>query len=131
MAKKILSRLSPAELEIMNLVWQKGEITINETLGHINALRANPLQRSTMQVQIMRLENKGWLIRRQDGHRLFFRPTRQREETVPSLVEDLARRAFNGSCTELVRCMFTQKKVSRDDLRQLRALIDKAERGDL
>jgi hypothetical protein len=40
-AKKRNRKLSPANLEIMKVVWEKGDVTINDVVEAINANRKN------------------------------------------------------------------------------------------
>ena len=67
MAKKRDRKLSPANLEIMKVVWEKGEVTINEVVAVINARRKNKIRRTTVQVQMNRLEDYGWLKHTERG----------------------------------------------------------------
>jgi predicted transcriptional regulator len=128
-SKPKLASLSNAELGIMDLAWDKGEITIWHALQHVNSQRAEPLQRATVQVQMQRLEAKGWLTHREERNTFIFRPTRPREETIPSILEDMVSRVFKGSCTGLVRCLFEHRKISKTEIEQLRQLIREAERN--
>ena len=80
MEKGSLPRLTPAEFEIMNAVWKAGELTVTEILREVNAEHDRNLSRSTIQVQVGRLEEKGWLIHRQEGNKFIFQATTPRKE---------------------------------------------------
>lgn len=124
-----LGKLSPAEFEIMEAVWaHSGESGITEVLQRVNAVReGEPLKRATVQVQLRRLEEKGWLKHREDGRRFFYSATAGREVASATLAGDLTERVFDGSCAELVRCLFDHQDVSSDEIARIRALLDKAE----
>ena len=124
-----LGKLSPAEFEIMEALWSaSGESAISDVLLRVNAAReGEPLKRATIQVQLRRLEEKGWLTHREDGHRFFYTPSAGREAASATLAGDLTERVFDGSCAELVRCLFDHQEVTQDEIARIRALLDKAE----
>ncbi len=126
---KSLGKLSPAEFEIMEAIWgHEGETTITDVLQRVNAAREGEgLKRATIQVQLRRLEDKGWLRHRAEGRRFFYRATAGREDASARLAGDLTERVFEGSCSELVRCLFEHQDVSPDEIARIRALLDEAE----
>ena len=120
-----LPRLTPPELEIMNVVWDGGELTVTEIMNAVNAASEKALTRSTIQVQIFRLEDKGWLRRRGEGNKFLFAPTLPRGAAAATIAQDLTARVFGGSCVELVKALFGGRgKVSPEDVRKLRELLD-------
>ena len=74
MAAKGLPKLTEAEFEIMKIVWARGEVTTNDVLEAVNARKPNKLKRTTIQVQMTRLEEKGWLIHRKESRTFYYRP---------------------------------------------------------
>ena len=122
-----LPKLTPAEFEIMDSVWEAGELTVTEILNKVNAKNNRKLKRSTIQVQISRLEEKGWLTHRQEANRFIFRSTMRRQEASAAIALDIGERVFGGSCVELVKAFFSRSAVSPEEIRQLRELIDKYE----
>ena len=116
-------RLTPTELEIMQVIWDLEEATINQVVSRINADRSTPLRRTTIQVQMNRLESKGWLHHREDGRTFHYSSPHQREATLAEMASDMKDRAFGGSCTELVKCLIDQRKISPQEIASLRKLI--------
>ncbi len=127
MKKSQLPKLTPAEFEIMDAVWKAGELTVTEILHEINAANNRELKRSTIQVQVGRLEEKGWLIHRREGNKFIFQSTIPRNEASAAIVLDIGERIFGGSCVELVKAFFRRSAVSPEEIKQLRELIDKYE----
>ncbi len=124
-----LGKLSPAEFEVMEAVWaEDGETTISSVLERVNAARgAVLLKRTTIQVQLKRLEEKGWLIHREEGRRFFYRATEGRMAASAILASDLAGRVFEGSCAELVRCLFESQEIAPDEIERIRTMIDQTD----
>ena len=122
-------KLTDAEFEIMGVVWEEGETTVNHVWETINQKRRVQLSRTTILVQMTRLEEKKWLRHRAHGRTFFYYPTRKRDETLETLVGDVHRRFFNGSSSDLVRCLFKSVKVSKEEIQELREIID-SQKGD-
>ena len=127
MTGKSLPKLTEAEFEIMKIVWAHGEVTTNEVLEAINARKPNKLKRTTIQVQMTRLEEKGWLIHRKHARTFSYQATRDREEVSADIARDINTRVFDGSYTALVRSLFQNSKISRQELKRIRKILDEYE----
>jgi predicted transcriptional regulator len=119
-----LPRLSDAEFEIMGVIWDEGEATVNRVWTVINRRRPAPLSRTTIQVQMNRLEEKKWLKHRTNGRTFLYSTTRRRDKTLESLVGDMYLRFFKGSCADFMQCLFKSVKISKDEIQKLREIID-------
>ncbi len=117
-------KLTPTELEIMEVIWELGEATINDVTARINAGREQALRRTTIQVQMTRLETKGWLTHREEGRTYIYASPYDRDAIRADLASDIQERVFGGSCTELVKCLIDQRKISKQELGKLRRLIE-------
>lgn len=127
MKKNKLPKLTPPEFDIMNVIWNSGELTVTEIMNEVNKNNKRNLTRSTIQVQVGRLEEKGWLTHRQEGNRFIFSSTTPRNEASAAIARDIGDRIFGGSCVELVNAFFSRSAVSPEEIRQLRELLDKYE----
>ncbi len=127
MKTNLLPKLTPSEFEIMNAVWKTGELTMTEILNRVNTTHRKKLKRSTIQVQVNRLESKGWLTHREDGNKFIFKTTVPRQEASAAIARDIGERVFGGSCVELVKAFFSRYAVSPEEIKKLRELIDKYE----
>src|SRR5512136_771594 len=107
LAKKNIRKLSDANLDIMRLAWQKGEVTINDVLEAINRIRIDKVKRATIQVQMRRLERYGWLKHRKDNREFYYSPLRGEDEAKINILRSVRDRVFGGSYSELVKCLFS------------------------
>lgn len=121
-----LSPLSGAQIEIMNLVWARGEATVSDVWKELQQKR--PVARTTVLTVIDRLEKKGWLNRRIVDQQHLYSAARSRETTLGGMVERLVETAFAGSAEELVVALLGGRGVSDDEAKRIRALIEKARR---
>jgi len=119
-----LPKLSPAQFAIMTVVWDKGETTVNEVLKEINSRRRKKLYRTTILVQMLRLETKGWLTHRKEGRMFYFQASRSREDVQAEIAAEVIGEVFGGSCAELVKCLFDHGRISREEIGQIRGLLD-------
>jgi predicted transcriptional regulator len=63
MGKGDSSPLTDAQREIMEVVWQSGDVTVSEVRDALASRRQ--LARNTVQTMMTRLEERGWLKHRQ------------------------------------------------------------------
>jgi predicted transcriptional regulator len=125
MAKKRKRKLSPANLEIMKVVWEKGEVTVSDVVEVINARRREPVRRTTIQVQMNRLEDYGWLTHRTDGRTYVYSAVAEKQKTRREILEDIKNRVFGGSRAELVRCLIEEEELTSEEIEELRELLKK------
>lgn len=128
MSRKTSRKLSPANLEIMKIIWDKGEVTVNDVFEAINSKRKEKLRRTTVQVQMGRLEDYGWLTHRQEGRTYFYSAVEEKQKTRQDILNDIKNRVFGGSRAELVKCLLEDEKVSQEEMAELRLLLKKIER---
>ena len=128
MVKKRIPKLSPANLEIMKIIWRLGEASVNDVFEAINTHRKDKLRRTTIQVQINRLEEYGWLKHREVGRTHYFRAVRGREKTERDIIIDIKNRVFGGSGMELVKSLLDDSDLKPEEIQELRDLLNEYEK---
>ncbi len=123
MKKHNIQKLSPANLEIMKIVWDKGEVTINDVFDAINARRDTDLKRTTIQVQMRRLERYGWLKHSLVGRTFYYSAVVEKHTTRKDILYDVKNRVFGGSRPELVKCLLEDSDISPAEIKALRILL--------
>ena len=119
-------RLTRAQLEIMNVVWDLGQVTVADVL---NALaKQRQVARTTVLTMMRRLEDKGWLRHETKGNYFVYYPTISRKKTAREMVLTLVDTAFAGSAEGLIMALLDARGLSRKESRRIRSLIDKANR---
>ncbi len=116
-------KLSPANLEIMKVVWDKGNVTINDVVDGINAKRKSKVGRTTVQVQMNRLEDYGWLRHTEKGRTYVYSAVVEKQKTRREILEDVKNRVFGGSRAELVKCLIEDADVTPEEIKELHALL--------
>ena len=124
--KRPKSPLSEGQLEIMNVIWEKEEVSVTEIWEVLSARR--PLARNTVQTMVTRLEEKGWIRHRTLGKTFLYSAAVNREQTLRSIVHQLVETAFEGSVEGLVLALLEGRGVSPQETKRIRGIIDEAEK---
>lgn len=120
-----LPKLSRAEQEIMKIVWDSDEeVTIKQVWQKLNESRPDPLSRTTVQVQMARLESKRWLSMREENRQFFYSSTRDAELSQSLLIEELANRVFDSSFSKMVKCLLQSKKLKKKEMEKIQEMLD-------
>lgn len=125
MKKKPLPKLSEANFEIMQIVWEKGETTVVEVMEALNATRKDKLKRASVQVMLTRLEKYGWVTHRKENRTFYFRALREKQPTLRDMVDDMKHRLFGGSNRELVKCLLEESDISSEELDRIADLLER------
>ena len=116
--------LSQGQWEIMQAVWDGGEVTVADVWKALSARR--PVARNTVQTLMTRLAEKGWLRSRADGNTHHYRAAVPRSAAVKGAVRRLVDTVFGGSAEGLVHALLAGG-VSPAEAARIRALIERAE----
>ncbi len=125
MTKKEVRKLSPANFEIMKVIWRLGEASVSDVFEAVNSRRKDKVRRTTIQVQMNRLEEYGWLKHREVGRTHLFRAVRGRQKTERDIINDLKNRLFGGSRMELVKSLIDESDLKHEEIEELRELLNK------
>ena len=117
-------KLTPAQYEIMELVWNAGDS--GATIGELweSIARRRDVLRTTVQNLVERLEKRHWLKRSKGRGGYRYGATTGRVETARALAEDFVDEFFAGSASEMVMSLFGSKRLTREELARLRELVD-------
>ncbi len=120
-------RPTDAELEILTVLWSLGPSTVRDV--HEAISRRRPAQYSTI-LKFMQIMAEKGLVRRDETQRAhIYQAARPREWTQRQLAGDLLERAFSGSAKSLMIGALSAKKASKEELAELRKLLDDYSKG--
>ncbi len=116
-----------SELEILRVLWTRGPSTVREvhdslkekkTLGYTTALKL---------LQIMTAKG---IVRRNETERAHvYEAGVPAAQTKRQLAGDMLQRVFEGSASELMMHALAGKRASREEIDELRRLLDEYERN--
>ncbi|MCA9186669.1 MAG: BlaI/MecI/CopY family transcriptional regulator [Pirellulaceae bacterium] len=123
MARTKLEHPTPAELEALQVLWQRGPSTVREVMEALEATRKGRAYTSVMSLLNLMVDKR--LVKRQPQGRAFlYIANVERQKTLTQMVHDLCRRAFAGSTSALVAHMLDHNQPTKDELREIRQAID-------
>lgn len=124
MARKKSSTLTEAELRLMEVLWDKHRATVAEVT---EALPPPPLAYNTVLTTMRILEQKGYVRHQEEGRAYVYEPLVARDEAAKSAVGQLLKRFFGNKSAALALRLVEEERPSEEELRRLKALIEKYE----
>ena len=117
---------SDAQLEVLNIIWQRGESTVGEVWEEFTARR--PVARNTVLTLIARLEEKGWLQRHRKGSVHRYRASIPQATAMRQFVRRLVDTAFRGSAEGLIMTLLGSGDLDEGEAERIQAMLDKTRR---
>ncbi len=122
MARRRAPQPTDAELAILSVLWDSGPSTVRDVNEVLSKERSTGY---TTTLKLMQIMTEKGLLRRDDSQfRHVYRPAFSEERTQKQVVRSLADRAFAGSAGKLVMRALSTKKVSPEELAEIRKMID-------
>ena len=124
-SSKPLPELSPAEREVMEALWDRGEATATQLRDAVG----RGLSRNTVRTLLERIEAKGWAAHRADGRAFVYSAVRPREATVGQKVREVVDTVCGGSAEALVSALLDYRGLKKGELTRIRRMLEEAKPG--
>lgn len=125
MARPRHEQPTPAELEILKILWARGGATsVRDVLGVVNDNADSPRAYTSVMSLLNVMTDKGLLRRSPQGRAFLYEPVSPREHTLRSLLAETLSRVYSGSASLLVAHLLDQSHPSNSELDQIRVLLD-------
>ncbi|MGZ3457829.1 MAG: BlaI/MecI/CopY family transcriptional regulator [Archangium sp.] len=115
--------LTPVELELMHIVWRKGEVSVADVLEALPPERK--LAYTSVSTVLRILEQKGVLQSRKAGRGHLYSALLPREDYEAQSVRHLVETVFDGTPSALVERLVEAVPLSPEEVEQLRKLLGK------
>jgi predicted transcriptional regulator len=125
MPPKPSNTLTEAELRIMRILWERGELLVSELVAAMP--ESTPLAYTSVLTTVRILEQKGYVRHRQEGRAFVYRPCVAEHEASRSEVRHVLHRFFGNSPERLLLTLLGDDDVSPDELQRLKTAIAQAE----
>jgi len=120
-------RPTDAELAILRVLWERGPSTVRQVFEVLSAERELGYTTVLKMLQIM--HEKGLVQRDITDRTHVFSASESQVQTQRHLLDDLLDKAFGGSSLSLVMQALATRRASREELAEIRKLLDQAEGG--
>jgi BlaI family transcriptional regulator, penicillinase repressor len=123
MSDQELASLGEAEAEILSLVWELGEATVQDIHEKLPADR--DIAPATVQTVLRRLRDKGYIKHRVAGKAHIFSPAIKPEKVINQKVRRFLDRFFGGDAVPLLMHLARNRSIDQDDLKRLQEMLAK------
>ncbi|MCB0370675.1 MAG: BlaI/MecI/CopY family transcriptional regulator [Bdellovibrionales bacterium] len=119
---KKMPSLGEQEIEVLRYISEKGELSVREVASFFE--KEQGLARTTVLTVMERLRNKGYLSRtKKNGLFVYFEKI-QAESVIKSRVHEFVEKTLGGSFSPLLKYFAENKKMSKEELDQLKELLN-------
>jgi BlaI family penicillinase repressor len=125
--KQAPPRPTASELEILRVLWMRGPSTVREVHDSLNEKRAMGYTSVLKFLQIMTA--KGTVRRNETQRAHVYEACLPAEQTKRQFAGDMLQRVFEGSASQLMMHALAGRKASREEIGELRRLLDEYERS--
>ena len=115
-------QISEAESVVMDVLWQRSPLAAEEVVAALAPHQ--DWQEATVKTLLNRLLNKGAISAMKEGRRYLYAPQVAREAWLLEESSSLLERLFDGRVAPLVAHFSQHRKLSRDDVAELRRLLE-------
>jgi BlaI family penicillinase repressor len=119
--------ISAAESVIMEALWKQSPMTAEEIAGLV--ADDQEWTEATVRTLINRLLKKKAIAAKKDGRRYLYRPVMKRADWVHEESQGLLDRMFDGRLAPLVTHFSQRKKLSAQDIADLKRLVNELDDG--
>lgn len=118
-----------AELDILHVLWESGPSTVRDVHA---TLYGDDGAGYTTALKLMQIMHAKGLVERDDSQRAhIYRAAISKQRTQKHYVADIVDRLFNGSASQLaLHALGSQPGASREELREIRALLKRIDTGE-
>jgi BlaI family transcriptional regulator, penicillinase repressor len=113
-----------SELEILQVLWERGEATVREVHEELSKTKEAGY---TTTLKLMQIMHEKGIVKRDESLRTHvYQPVVNKEKTQKHLLSKMINSLFGGSSTQLVLQALgnSDQKVSEDELNQIQNLLD-------
>lgn len=115
-------QVTEAESVVMDVLWTTHPLGADEVVAALAG--REDWQEPTIKTLLNRLLNKGAIRAEKQGRRYLYSPVLEREAWVLGESQGLLERLFDGRVAPLVAHFSSQRKLSREDVIELRKLLE-------
>ena len=108
------STLTDHELELMRIIWERGEATVRDVYEDL--LRRRKIAYTTVMTTMKTLEQKGYLKSSQQDRAFLYRPAQPKAKVMKDLVRHFIDRVFEGSAQPLLVHLLRERHISESDI---------------
>ena len=122
-----MKRISNGESLVMEALWRRSPLAAEDIVAVL--AKTNGWSQATVKTFINRLLKKKAIKAERDGRRYLYRPIMRRTDLITTESQGLLDRLFDGRLAPLVAHFSQSKKLSSEDIAELKRLIKDLDHG--
>jgi BlaI family transcriptional regulator, penicillinase repressor len=115
-----------SELEILQVLWERGPSTVRDVYEAVSA--SKPVGYTTILKLLQIMTGKGTVRRNEEERAHVYEACEPAEKTKRKLAADVLQRVFDGSASQLMLHALASRRGSKQEIEELRQLLDEYER---
>ncbi|QDT92829.1 BlaI/MecI/CopY family transcriptional regulator [Gimesia algae] len=119
--------LSPGEMELMSMLWEKGPLTLAEAHQTFNDY-GNSIAYPTMQTRLNRLAAKG-LVTKSEQRPALYQAVATQSQATEGYLGQVLEKLTSGKVVPLMKHLITERTLTPDEVKELKKLLDAAEQN--
>jgi predicted transcriptional regulator len=116
-----------SELEILRILWSRGPSTVREVYESLSETR--DLGYTTVLKLLQIMTTKGTVRRNETQRAHVYEAGIPAEQTKRQLAGDILQKVFEGSASQLMMHALAGRRASREEIEEMRRLLDDYERN--
>ena len=126
MARPRHPNATPGELEVLQILWERGPSTVREVMDVLNQTRRRAYTSVMSLLEVM--FDKRLVKRRPQSRAFVYWAAVSKEKTLGQMLGDLMRRGFEGSASSLVAYLLDETPPSKEEIGEIQRLIAEYQR---
>ena len=120
-----LPRLTPPQLAILKVLWERSEATVVEIQQALRGER--PVAATTIATLLSRLEKRGLVTYRTEGRQYVYRAVLKEQDAQQHALVEVTKGLFAGDVATMVSQLLSSHELRPGDLARVRQLIEAKE----
>jgi len=126
MATTATRKPTTSELEILHVLWERGPSTVREV--HEALQEKRPIGYTSVLKLMQIMTAKGTVRRNEEQRAHVYAAVQPQEKTKRDFALDMLQRVFDGSASELMMHALAGRRASKEEIEEMRRLLNEHER---
>jgi BlaI family transcriptional regulator, penicillinase repressor len=126
MATHTAAKPTASELEILQVLWERGPSTVREVHEVLSEKR--PIGYTSVLKLMQIMTTKGTVKRNEQQRAHVYEAVQPAEKTKRQLALDVLQRVFDGSASDMMMHALAGRKASKQEIEEMRRLLSEYER---
>jgi BlaI family penicillinase repressor len=128
MSEQPTAKPTASELEILQILWSRGPSTVRDVHLVLTLNQGKPIGYTSVLKLMQIMTAKGTVRRNEEQRAHVYEAVHPAEKTKRQLATDVLQRVFDGSASELMMHALSGGQGSKEEIEELRRMLDEYER---